>query len=186
MSYTLQHTAEAIDYKLNLIDKNKNWLPYPYEYTPALPTGLEDVGDGSILTSANTTTVQRILLNTCSLPAGKYTVSLDITDITEIPVTNSAFSLEVTGTAVSKTTNSSGIVTLNLDTTTAVEVYLNIPSRFDTDLLIKPQIEEGETKTTWVPYMDKIGKYVDERFNSTSTKLKNVLAFMKLVEIEDT
>lgn len=186
MSYTLQHTAEAIDYKLNLIEKNKNLLPYPYEYMPTLPAGLEDVGDGSILTSAKTTAVQKILLNTCSLPAGKYTVSLDIADITEVPVPTSAFSLEVTGTAVSATTDSSGIATLNLDTITAVKVYLKIHSEFDADLLLKPQIEEGENKTTWVPYMDKIGNYVDERFNSTNTKLKNVLAFMKLVEIEDT
>ena len=44
----LNHTAESINHKLDLIDENKNLLPYPYK--TELPTGLIDVGDGSILT----------------------------------------------------------------------------------------------------------------------------------------
>ena len=51
MSYILQHTAESIDRKLGLIDENKNLLVYPYNST--LPSGLEDVGDGSILPVAS-------------------------------------------------------------------------------------------------------------------------------------
>jgi hypothetical protein len=183
-TYTLKHTAEAIDYKLNLIDKNKNLLPYPYTTNFFEIAGLEDVGDGSILTTNNTTaaTTTEVLLATCALPAGEYAISLTTTDLTENLVHNASFSLEVKSAnstiATALPTSYSGGMgespQFKLDTETVVEVYLNIPPSFDTNLLIKPQIEEGTEKTTWVPYMDKIGNYVDGRFNSTNAKIKAI------------
>ncbi len=173
MPYTLQHTAEAIDYKLNLIDKNKNLLPYPYPTT--FPAGLEDVGDGSILTTAVVgATEKEIYLNTCVLPAGNYAVSVDTTDIidTTKPVTNPGFSLILKTADEANIDVSDG--SFELTTSTSVKVYLRVPNVFSADLVVKPQIEEGTEKTAWVPYMDKIGNYVDERFNGTNTKIKVV------------
>lgn len=177
MSYTLKHTAEELDYKLDLINKNKNLLPYPYDAD--FPAWLEDVGDGSLLTIAAGTSA-RALLNTCVLPAGKYTLSLDITDLAEHAVNNSCFSLEVisAGDIIAATTNSDSIVTFELGVETAIEVYLNTTTNVDIDTLIKPQIEEGTEKTTWVPYMHDIGSYVDERFNSVNAKLRRILDLM--------
>ena len=172
MSYTLKHTAEELDYKLDLINKNKNLLPYPYSVK--FPTWLDDVGDGSFLTIAAGTGT-RVLLNTCILPAGKYTVSIDITDLAEQSVSNSGFSLDVVSAGESLATSGN---TFELSTETAVEVYLNTATNVATDLLIKPQIEEGEEKTAWVPYMHDIGSYVDERFNSVNAKLRRILAIV--------
>jgi hypothetical protein len=165
MPYTLQHTAEAIDYKLNLIDKNKNLLPYPYKVT--FPAGLEDAGDGSVLTTAKVSSSKEVQLASYALPAGTYTASIDVTDIIDTTKAVTGFKLKITGASVS----SSGQFTLAAETT--IQVSLVTPtSGFDTGLLIKPQIEEGSEKTAWVPYMDKIGTYVDERFNGINTKLK--------------
>lgn len=173
MSYTLKHTAEELDYKLDLINKNKNLLPYPYK--TAFPAWLEDVGDGSLLTIAVGTST-RTLLNTCVLPAGKYVISIDITDLAEQPVDNSGFSLEVlrAGNTVA-VTNGDNITTFELDTEATIEVYLNAATNVVTDILVKPQIEEGEEKTAWAPYMRDIGSYVDERFNSVNAKLRRIL-----------
>ena len=185
MSYMLQHTAEAIDRKLYLVDENKNLLPYPYDTNTTFPAGLEDVGDGSFLTSAvNGASASERLLNTCSLIAGKkYIISLDVTNIKEEVVTNSGFALRIdiegkepitaTNSAILDLSSETGI----LNSTTglyevAAEAYLLIPTDFAADLLIKPQIEEGEEKTAWVPYMKTIGTYVDERFNGTNAKIK--------------
>lgn len=194
MPYTLQHCAEAIDYKLNLIDKNKNLLPYPYQ--TAFPTWLEDMGDGTLLTLTSSATVseKKIFLNTCILSAGKYIVSVDTTDIVDIrkSVPNPGFSLELSLAGSAITIAEGGNFELSAETT--FEVYLLVPSHFDVDLVIKPQIEvaqilEGGTlqnaPSEWVPYMHTVGSYVDERFNSTNTKLRQVLAFMKLVEVVD-
>lgn len=176
MSYTLKHTAEELDYKLDLINKNKNLLPYRYD--TVFPAWLEDVGDGSLLTTATGTgaSADKLFLNTCVLPAGKYTIGIDVTDIAEQVTYNSGFSLEVVGAdSVIASTNSANSTTFELIAETVVEVYLNVPASFDVDLLIKPQIEEGTEKTTWVPYMHDIGSYVDERFNSVNAKLRRIL-----------
>ena len=95
MAYKLNHTAESIDRKLNLIAENKNLLPYPYSIT--LPKGLTDVGDGSILTSDRNGAYseESFLLNSCILPAGNYTISLDITTVLEEPTVTSGFELKV-------------------------------------------------------------------------------------------
>ena len=72
----LRHTLEEIDYKLDLIDKNKNLLPYPYTYPDGSSDYLEknvceDVGDGSFL------------ITPASIPAnGK---SIYLTDVTLTP-----------------------------------------------------------------------------------------------------
>jgi hypothetical protein len=176
--YVLRHTVEEIDNKLNLINENKNLLPYPYE--TALPTGLEDVGDGSILTTEIFIDApeEGFLLNTCTLSAGKYTVSLVVTDIIRDgdAVANEGFSLKVSA-AGSVLANTATFATFELADETAVEVYLVAPLYLSkAGSVIKPQIELGEEKTSWVwvPYMKDIGNYVDERFNGTNTKIKAV------------
>ena len=170
MSYTLQHTAEAIDYKLNLIEKNKNLLPYPYGVN--FQTGFEDVGDGSVLVTAATIIDGGILLTPAGLllPAGTYTASIEVTDIidTATGIINPGFNLEIKDVEVDQ----AGKFTLSNETT--IYAYLATPAvefNVGTGLLVKPQIEEGDKKTSWVPYMKTIGSYVDERFNSVNTKL---------------
>lgn len=189
MPYTLLHTAEAIDYKLNLINKNKNLLPYPYntDFLVELENVLENVGDGSILTTDVSTRESRkeILLNTCNLSAGKkYIISLDITNITDEAITNSAdFSLKVSIAGKDPvSTDSFEVLDLSAETEEAsAAVYLIAPTAFVAGLLIKPQIEEVQvlengqeqvSPTKWVPYMKTIGEYVDERFNSINAKIK--------------
>lgn len=185
MSYKLQHTAEAIDDKLHLIDKNKNLLPYPYEVESPeaiFPTDLINVGDGSILTRdpVSSEAGRYLLLNICdTLTAGKkYTISASVTNILEEAVTDIAgFSLTAKVTVGGNSYNWKNFTTKILDLSTETEkavvsLYLNIPSSFERGLVIKPQIEEGEEKTDWVPYMKTIGSYVDERFNGTNTKIK--------------
>jgi hypothetical protein len=166
MSYTLNHTAEQIDRKLSLLTENKNLLSYPYKYT-TFPVVLEEVGDGSFLTTSVALpdgAENKIFLTTCALPAGEYTSSVIVTDLTE-KLVDTQFSLEIAGYSGP---------TFKLDSETTVEVYLNVPTSFDTSLLVKPQIEAGTEQTSWVPYMKNIGSYVDERFNSTNTKIKTV------------
>lgn len=192
MSYTMIHTAEQIDHKLDLINENKNLLPYPYDSGTAFPTSLENVGDGSFLTTGITTASADLFLNDCSLPAGTYTASLEVTDIihTTRVVTNHGFSLKIVIDGTEQPPS------FTLSAAKAVRVYLVVPRNKTTEnLLLKPQIEASATKTDWVPYMDKIGNYVDERFNSVNTKLRvldnkindndssSMLAFMDLVEI---
>lgn len=172
--YVLRHTVEEIDNKLNLINENKNLLPYPYE--TALPTGLEDVGDGSMLTTEIFIDApeEGFLLNTCTLSAGKYTVSLVVTDIIRDAAANEGFSLKVSA-AGSVLANTATFATFELADETAVEVYLVAPLYLsEAGSVIKPQIELGEEKTSWVPYMKDIGNYVDERFNGTNIKIKAV------------
>lgn len=203
MSYVLQHTAEAIDDKLSLIDKNKNLLPYPYQTEAASDASplvdykeaLEDIGDGSILTSGSTVgqDIVAIILNTCKLYAGKqYIISLDITNFSDgaalelIPSFELSIVSQEETPIVNHTADSSNNFTeiINLADKTGefvCDVILFVPTNFDTGLIIKPQIEEAQLdagnqpileKTTWVPYMDTIGAYVDKRFNSTNAKIK--------------
>ena len=166
---TLRHTAEAIDRKLSLIDENKNRLPYPYEAT--FPTDLTDVGDGSILTSRRTGgDSESLLLKTFLLPVGTYEISLAVTDIAEEAIDSHKFSLSVIKEGSDILTGNSFTIE---DPEKAIAVLLNIPYTFSADLLIKPQIvKSGEDSTVWTPYMDKIGTYVDERFNGTNAKIK--------------
>ncbi len=189
--YILKHTAEEIDDKLNLIAENKNLLPYPYEDT--MPAGLTDVGDGSILTSASSASETKLLLNDCELPIGnKYIVSINITNILDEVISDSDFSLEVvTAGKEAITINDSAVLDLSQETTPVVTlVYLNIPDSFNTELLIKPQIEvqpinedgtPSEEPTFWAPNMDKIGTYVDRRFNSLNTKFAEVIKKVNLL-----
>lgn len=176
MSYKLNHTANEIDYKLDLITKNKNLLQYPY--TEHLAIGLENVGDGSILTTKVTTPAnQEVIITNCTLTTGKkYTISLDVTNIADEAITNPGFSLKIVPDGKEPITTNNFIV-LDLSSETAVvsipiAVYLITPATFDSGIVIKPQIEEGDTKTAWVPYMKNIGSYVDERFTSTNAKIK--------------
>lgn len=171
MSTITSFSAQELRDKLDLIDLNKNLLPYPY--TTTFPAGLEDVGDGSVLTTLPGTS-EEVLLAAYALPAGTYTVSIEVTDIIDITKTieNPGFELKITGASVTD-----GQFTLDKETT--IQVQLVPPSGgFGIGLLVKPQIEKGLEKTTWVPYMDKISNYVDERFNGISAKLR-VLAQQK-------
>ena len=188
MAYTLQHTAAEIDRKLALVDENKNLISYPYDNINfADYEELEDVGDGSILITKDTERELNLELNHLEVQAGKdengedrkYVLSLTITDILENITTISGCELSVKvstdspalQTAMDQTTWNLGEET----GTKAIIACLKIPAGSAKGLLIKPQIEEykeGETMGVWVPNMDKIGTYVDRRFNSTNTKLK--------------
>jgi hypothetical protein len=182
MSYTLEYTAEQINHRLDLINENKNLLPY--KYSTVFPAGLEDVGDGSILISAThiPTLSEDILLNTCSLPAGenkKYTISLNVTDlVTEENLQDHAVQLVVAITDRDPIILDKSTTSMLLDLSSEAEpVTVSVSISKGTpivtaDALIKPQIEVGTTKTDWVPYMDKIGSYVDRRFNGTTAKIK--------------
>lgn len=192
MSYKLKHTAEEIDYKLDLVDKNKNLLPYPYDVL--FSAGLEDVGDGSVLTTGIRCeeSGSSVLLATRSLPVGKkYIVSLTATDLIDTTVIEQhGFELKVNfgDTSVIAKKDTEFMADLDLTAITGDEkgeivitVYLTIPTVFTNNVLIKPQIEESRvladgqlqtTPTAWVPYMKSIGSYVDERFNSTNAKLR--------------
>ena len=177
----LDFTAEQINLRLSLIDENKNLLEYPY--TDAVyPTSLTDVGDGSILTSGISASEKSLPLKTFSLQAGDYEVSLAVTTINDVAVNSHGFSLSITGNEVSTNGNT---LTVTSDNTT-VTVVLNIPDTFSPNWLIKPQIvKDGQDTSIWVPNMDKIGTYVDRRFNGTNAKLRDVRAFMDLIEIVD-
>ena len=181
MAYLLQHTAEAIDHKLGLIDENKNLLPYPYDVKFSDYPALEDVGDGSILITEDTTQDTEILLQDFSLFGGKkYIISLTITDILDNIPTSSACSLVIKADNEAKTEliSTEGSQELDLgreSSTKAILVYLKIPANAAKGLLIKPQIEEykeNQTMGVWVPNMDKIGTYVDRRFNGLNAKIK--------------
>ena len=97
MSQTFLYTAEEIESRLRLIDENKNLLPYPYTYIKGLQSSLEDVGDGSFLTTGEATTAEDIFLNDCILPAGDYISSLKVTDIIDSSETtpNPGFNLKI-------------------------------------------------------------------------------------------
>jgi hypothetical protein len=179
-TYTLEYTAEQINRRLDLINENKNLLPYKYDNDTVFPASLEDVGDGSFLTTGELTTNADIFLNDCSLPAGTYIASLEVTDLIDslATVTNPGFSLKVVidGEVQSDV--------FSLAEEKSALVYLAMPAGCATkNLLIKPMIREATTEAVWVPYMGKIGNYVDERFNGINAKLRDVLALMQLIEI---
>lgn len=199
MSYILQYTAEAIDDKLSLID-NKNLLPYPYQtkaISDAKPLidyeeALVDIGDGSILTSGSTVGQEdvAIILNTCKLYAGKkYIISLDITNPGDVSTLElNSFELAITSPEEEEdyTADSSNNFTAIVDLTDKTgefvyDVILFVPASFNTNLIIKPKIEEARiseddneqiTPTSWIPYGETIGSYVDARFSSTDAKIK--------------
>jgi hypothetical protein len=169
--------AEEIIGKLSLIDENKNFLQYPYN--KAFPTGLVDVGDGSILTSDTSADQSQLVLGPALLAAGDYKVSLAITTITEEAVNSHGFSLTVDGDGVSRVDD---VITVTTDETTVI-VTLNIPNEFNTNWLIKPQIvKSDEDSTIWVPYMKTIGTYVDERFNGINAKFRQMAELIELME----
>ena len=169
----INHTAAQIDAKLDLINENKNWLPYRYKYS-SLSAGLEDVGDGSFLTTATITSQVEIPLATdCLLPEGSYTVSVDVTDIADAPASNDGFSLEIDG--VSKTEHTASA--------SPISISLVIPQNTSAGLLIKPMIRKSGTEADWKPFMDNIGTYVDERFNSTNAKIKVLID--RINQLED-
>ncbi len=186
-TYTLNYTAEQINHRLDLINENKNLLPYPYNYSATgLPTWLEDVGDGSFLTK-DYSRASLVELATYSLPAGTYIASVEITNI--IDTTNVVEQPEFHLGVLGATQYANGQFTLTEPTT--IQVTLRTPDTdfesgllIGADFLIKPQIEKGTEKTAWVPYMDKIGTYVDRRFNGTNAKLKSILELMDCLEIE--
>lgn len=184
----LNHTAESINYKLGLIDENKNLLPYPYDYEEKLPDGLIDVGDGSILTKEQIgDTDIKILLNDFQLPAKTYSISLNITDILENTTTISGCELIVTvdNEEQVQVSASSVIGELNLSKESAILVYLKIPAGTEKGLLIKPQIEEynqDKKMGIWVPNMNSLCTYADRRFNCTNTKLRVLIDRINALE----
>jgi hypothetical protein len=116
-------------------------------------------------------------LNAIILPAGTYTISLEVTNILkpEITITDTPLSLVLfnNDTQASEATISSGSpVTIELDKETNFTVSLVNTGMLAANLVIKPQIEMGTEKTNWAPNMDKIGTYVDRRFNSLNAKIK--------------
>lgn len=182
MSYMLKHTAEELDLKLDLIDENKNLLEYPYTYLDGIASNLEDVGDGSFLLKANTAPSpgQFRIQTALTLPAGTYTASVSVenalmpTATVDSSIGTFAINLFDANNNNSQFFPSSGGVYTFTNATT-VNVRLTcwlFNGTFPTDVLIKPQIEAGEVKTTWVPNMDRIGTYVDRRFNSLNAKIK--------------
>ncbi len=181
MSKTFPYTAEAIEYRLDLIDPNKNFLQYPYSAT--LLEDMEDAGDGSFLITGTRCAGKSIEFGTAALPKGTYTVSIVIVQaLTEKVIDNPGFSVKLLGTNVNASTQSSEKFTCTSAIDTTVKATLEIPSTFDTDILVRIQIESGEKQTTWAPYMDKIGNYVDERFNSTAAKLKVLTKRLETLE----
>lgn len=168
----IAYTAEQINHRLDLINENKNLLPYPYEYDSTLPLGLEDVGDGSFLTTTDiksSTTVTIKYPNTnYSLLKGTYTISIEVTDVMSNSSSNLGFSLQIN----SKEYTSGSQLPLSSETIITT-VALKIPGNTAKNLVIKPMIRKAEIEdNSWVPYMDKIGNYVDERFNGINAKLK--------------
>lgn len=168
--YELNHTAEAINYKLSLIDKNKNLLPYPYN---TLPETLIDAGDGSLITT-DIIPENQVLLNTCPLSAGKkYIVSLDVRNFKEEPISDHGVELLINGDPVD---NDNIIDLSDSESSVSVSVAVQIPTSCVAGYIIRPQIEEagdGQTSSTsWVPYMVTLCDYVDKRFNSVNTKIK--------------
>ena len=140
MAYYLQHTAEEIDRKLNLIAENKNQLEYPYD--GSLPVGLTDVGDGSVLTAERNGAYAEsyFLLKTMQLTTGKkYIISLAITNILEELQEHAGFSVQVryAGKEINTQFNDElklSIGELDLSTETekavAISVYLCVPELF--------------------------------------------------------
>ena len=114
--------------------------------------------------------------------AGTYTASLEVTNIVDLigTATNPGFSLKIIIDGTEQPAS------FTLSTTKAARIYLVVPNGCSTkNLLIKPQIEAGDKKTDWVPNMDKIGTYVDRRFNGINAKLKPILELMDCIEIEN-
>lgn len=187
MSYMLKHTAEELDLKLDLIDENKNLLPYPYVDSGRFPACFEDVGDGSILTitPGDSNSHYEIELKTVGL-TGAYKVSLDVVDILETSTkVGSTFALgfldnEGTPFEVVEQNNPK---TINFPAQYPCTIKLISNGAFDANLLIKPMIRKADTTADWVPNMDKIGTYVDRRFNNTNAKIK-VLAGNVETQIE--
>lgn len=172
---------EELSRKLSLIDENKNLLPYPYEANISSYTGLEDVGDGSILTTS-TTSSKKIPLKVFSLPKGTYTTSIEVADIINgTAFTNTDFTLNIAGATV----DDSGQFELRSESTIAVS--LNVPSDVRAGLVIKPMIRKSGTAADWVPNMDKIGTYVDRRFNGTNAKIRviqeQIDSFVNVAEV---
>jgi hypothetical protein len=133
--------------------------------------------DGSILTTAMIIANYQTFLNAIILPAGTYTISLEVTNILkpELTITDTPLSLVLfnNDTQASEATISSGSpVTIELDKETNFTVSLVNTGMLAANLVIKPQIEMGPEKTNWAPNMDKIGTYVDRRFNSLNAKIK--------------
>jgi hypothetical protein len=190
MPKKLNHTVEEIDRKLTLIDENTNLLEYPYEtsHSTGFPDGLQDVGDGSILTTGKTTNIQvnedgyrAFILNEVLLSAGKYPISLTITNILEESVDATGFELAIDVHNKGKFYTENGTLELEIAESDlagalaiGVLVYLIVPDSFETDLLIKPQIGANMNVTGWRPYMGEISKYVDERFNSITAKFNKI------------
>ena len=179
MAYLLQHTAEAIDRKLELIAENKNLLPYPYEVDFTKHTALEDVGDGSVLITKTTDKAINLLLQDFPLSGGQYVVSLIITDIVDNVInTSSGCKLVIkrkAGTEEITLGSTTGTLELEISEETAALAYLEIPKGMTNGLLIKPQIAEAGTESgIWVPNMDKIGSYIDRRYNSLNTKVREL------------
>lgn len=177
MSTITSFSAQELRDKLDLIDLNKNLLPYPYITGIELPEGIEDVGDGSFLTTNTIVSEKNIFLTEFILEKDcKYTISLDVTDaLTNMQkdYVDHGITFEITYDNNNKSFPSvNSTMGLNTVGVTSYKMYLKIPEGLPAGLLIKLQIEKGDTQTAWVPYMSTIGSYVDERFNSTTARLR--------------
>lgn len=182
--YILQHTAEAIDRKLDLIVENKNLLEYPYNSFPAEFT---DVGDGSILVPARDDNYDYYSTTLASfiLPAGTYTLSMTSSDpLTDqlkddFDCTIAALRPGTSDVFASATRNCSSedpdiTFTLSEETSVDVVLYTNA-SPPSTDIILRPQLEKGSEITSWAPYMSTVNNYVDERFNGLNAKIRALI-----------
>ena len=112
--YILQHTAEEIDSKLDLINENKNLLEYPYIYSNEndFINNFEDVGDGSFRTIISGETSDLIIpLHDVLLPVGTYDASLVVTTFSDEVVDQDSFSLSVTSSGTNTINNN--VITIN-------------------------------------------------------------------------
>lgn len=185
IEYKLSYAAEEVDHRLSLIDLNKNLLPYPYitDFSTALNNlVLTDIGDGSIMIEgvilANTPE-KTVLLNSCLLDVGTYTASISSAD------SNIFLKVAVSDVEYNITENQ----TITITEPSLVTAHLVIKNN-DSDesiviqkVTIKPQIEKGDTVTSWKPFMSTINAYVDNRFSSTNHKF-DVLDNKKVDKIE--
>jgi hypothetical protein len=196
--YILQHTAEAIDHKLDLIVENKNLLEYPYDSNEGIPAEFIDVGDGSIIVPDTKTGHEayytRLSKSSIILPAGTYTISnTSINLLTGKTYTCEPCWIDVkktgTGTVLARVPCANTSRTFTLSRETSVDVFFDIKAAKQVypGILLRPQLEKGDTATAWVPYMKNIGNYVDERVNGLSTEIRALLnSTKKSITIGDT
>lgn len=185
--YILQHTAEAIDHKLDLIVENKNLIEYPYDTeATGFPSEFIDSGDGSIIVPASSSGYAdySIQLATITLPAGTYTLSISGTNLDgqvsngvsgNLSVAASLADQAICSASINSGVDPENVFSLSTESTVIISLYTGTIENLDHDVILRPQLEKDDTSTEWVPYMKDIGSYVDERFNGLNTQLRALL-----------